>query len=253
MVWAHVANVTIRIYALHDTYVDRNVKVLTKSYVGRLIKGSGNLLKPIMCGAAFVFAGAASALASSPLPPGTLFVCDEGTPYIQVLVPHNVNENAILLLESEQIEMAPTPVASSFGADIMLGNSHWMVHGRGAGQLVLMKDDEAPKECYVSHVDDNRGATQNTQAGSSEYVSAMGNFSLGGNVRVGPGIQYDKSDSLPFGEPIALVSRSGVEMDGYEWFEIKYSEGLRGFQWGGILCSNALHIIGIYDCPAELK
>ena len=61
----------------------------------------------------------------------------------------------------------------------------------------------------------------------------MGNFSLGGNVRSGPGTQYDKTDRLPFGEPVSLVSRSGVELDGYEWFEIEYSEGLRGYQWGG--------------------
>lgn len=86
-----------------------------------------------------------------------------------------------------------------------------------------------------------------------DMVSAVGNFSLGGNVRAGPGMDFASTDSLPLGEPVSLVSRTGIQMDGFEWFEIEYSEGLRGFQWGGIMCSNALHIVGLYDpCPPEL-
>lgn len=208
------------------------------------------MLRRIFFNMALFALGAGSAFASGPLPAGTLFLCDEGEPFVQVLVPHDMNKNAILMLESEQLEMAPMPVASGYGADLILGPHHWMIHGKGSDQLVLMKDDDEPKQCSVSFVDDKNNEAQ--ESDSSDYVSVMGNFSLGGNVRSGPGTQYDKTDSLPFGEPVSLVSRSGVEFDGYEWFEIEYSEGLRGYQWGGILCSNALHIIGIYECPAEL-
>lgn len=196
-----------------------------------------------------ILLGGNAALASGPLPDGTLYVCDEGEPYVQVLVPSNQRLNAILLLGSEQIEMAPTPVASGFGADVVLGPHHWMVHGKGRGNLLLMKDDDAPKRCRVT-----AASSQHSSASSGAYVSRMGNYSLGGNVRSGPGTQYGKIDSLNFGEPIAIVSRSRVQFDGYEWFEIEYSEGLRGYMWGGVMCSKALHIVGLYEsCPTELN
>ncbi|MGJ8528047.1 SH3 domain-containing protein [Maritalea sp.] len=201
---------------------------------------------------ALVFSGTAFASGET-MPAGTLYVCDEGTPYIQVLVPNDMNKNTILMLESEQIEMTPTPVASGFGADVIVGPHHWMVHGKGMNELLLMKDDDAPKNCTANNVDKVSDNKLNT-ASSDGVVSAMGNFSLGGIVRSGPGMDYDKTDSLPYGEPVVLTKRSGVVMDNYEWFQIEYSEGLTGYQWGGIMCSKSLHITGLYeDCPADLN
>lgn len=206
----------------------------------------------IMFGAigAFLMSGGA-AMASGPLPDGTLFLCDEGEPYVQVLVPSGQDMKPILLLGSEQIEMKPTPVASGYGAEVILGPHHWMVHGKGTDNLLLMKDDDEPKQCKVTPT----SSTSSEASGEADsYVSNMGNFALGGNVRSGPSIQNEKVDSLAYGEPIAIVSRTDVQFDGYEWFEIEYSEDLRGYMWGGIMCSNALHIIGLYEsCPADLN
>jgi hypothetical protein len=195
--------------------------------------------------------GSGVAMASGPLPAGTLFLCDEGEPYVQVLVPSGQNANPILLLGSEQIEMEPTPVASGYGAELSLGPHHWMVHGKGADSLLLMKDDEAPKQCKVTSTSSNSAETSGEIEGN---VSSTGNFALGGNVRSGPGIQNEKIDSLAYGEPIAIVSRTDVQYEGYEWYEIEYGEGQSGFMWGGIMCSNALHIAGLYEnCPADLN
>jgi len=59
---------------------------------------------------------------------------------------------------------------------------------------------------------------------------------------------------LAYGEPVVLLERTGVMLDGYEWFKIEYGEGATGYQWGGIMCSNALHIIGLYDpCLVDLN
>lgn len=208
--------------------------------------------KMMMAAMGTLFLSGGAAMASGPLPNGTLYLCDEGEPYVQVMVPHNQDVNPILLLGSEQIEMAPTPAASGFKADVILGPHHWMIHGKGPTEMMLLKDDDAPKQCQVTDMGDE--GTSSPSSASGSYVSTMGNFALGGNVRSGPGTQYDKTDSLNYGEPIAIVSRTDVQYQDYEWFEIEYSEGLRGYMWGGIMCSNALHIIGLYEsCPADLN
>ena len=98
-------------------------------------------------------------------------------------------------------------------------------------------------QCKVTPTSGNSAETSGEGEG---YVSSMGNFALGGNVRSGPGIQNEKIDSLAYGEPIAIVSRTDVQFEDYEWFEIEYGEGQVGFMWGGIMCSNALHVIGLY-------
>ncbi|MCC1482569.1 SH3 domain-containing protein [Roseibaca sp. Y0-43] len=186
----------------------------------------------------------APALAQGDVPPGTVYMCDEGSldrPTIQVVIPHTPGQNATLMLDSEALEMAPTPVGSGFGYDIALPIGHFLVRGKGS-DVELSFDGQAPVMC------------QATADSHNTVVSAMGNFSLGGNVRAGPGTDFARTDSLPYGEPVAILARSGVMFDGYEWFEIEYSEGLRGYQWGGIMCSNALHIIGLYEeCPADLN
>ena len=77
-------------------------------------------------------------------------------------------------------------------------------------------------------------------------LNAMG-FSLGGKVRSGPAMDAPQVDSLQYKEPVVLIQNTGVEMNGYYWFKISYGEGEEGYQWGGIMCSDALHVIGIYE------
>jgi hypothetical protein len=77
-------------------------------------------------------------------------------------------------------------------------------------------------------------------------LNAMG-FSLGGKVRSAPSMEAPQTDSLQFKEPVVLIQNTGVEMNGYYWFKISYGEGEEGYQWGGIMCSDALHVIGIYE------
>ncbi|MEO0636871.1 MAG: SH3 domain-containing protein [Pseudomonadota bacterium] len=192
-----------------------------------------------------------SASASGPLPDGDLYVCDVGTPYTQVLLPKDPNANPIMLLESEQLEMAPVPSGSGARYDLITPNGHRMIQTKGPGEMIFQIDDQPAKLCAL---DTASSTNSSSSTGSSGMVSAVGNFSLGGIVRSGPGLDFDRIDSLPFGEPVSLTERTGVTMDGYEWFKIEYSEGLEGYQWGGIMCSKALNIVGLYaPCPPELK
>lgn len=192
-----------------------------------------------------------AALADEVLPSGAIFVCDEGVPLVQVVVPSDNASSPLLLLGSEQFEMVRTPMASGFAADVALGNNLWTVFSTDPAELYYRVGGAGLRSCVLTDRGENMGA--GTASGQGDVVSAVGNFSLGGKVRSGPGMGFKAIDSLAYGEPVVLKSRSGVDMNGYEWFEIEYSEGLSGYQWGGIMCSNALHIAGLYDpCPSDL-
>ncbi|SNZ19332.1 MliC family protein [Cohaesibacter gelatinilyticus] len=66
-------------------------------------------------------------------------------------------------------------------------------------------------------------------------------YSYGGKVRSGPGMGFRQVGSLREGDPIVILNGTGSMMNGYEWFEIRYRNGRRGFQWGGIMCSSKPH------------
>ncbi|MGL1921211.1 MAG: SH3 domain-containing protein [Hyphomicrobiales bacterium] len=71
--------------------------------------------------------------------------------------------------------------------------------------------------------------------------------SLGGKVRIGASMQAKQIASLYEGDPIIIMNDSGVEMNGYDWFEIKFKNGKTGYQWGGIMCSDNEKINGLYQ------
>lgn len=69
---------------------------------------------------------------------------------------------------------------------------------------------------------------------------------LGGNMRSGPGTNYQKISSVAEGTYLTILFNTGVGFDGYNWFEVALDNGRRGFIWGGILCSNGSQLPGIY-------
>ncbi|MBV6656813.1 MAG: SH3 domain-containing protein [Devosiaceae bacterium] len=109
----------------------------------------------------------------------------------------------------------------------------------GDSGVLFLGSEQLP--CRIMLADNER---EQTQAGA--LVDLLGK-SLGGRVRSGPGTNFDPIDSLPPGEPVVIVRNTGVIFDGYPWFEISYSEGLTGFQWGGIMCSDAQLVPGVFQ------
>ena len=79
----------------------------------------------------------------------------------------------------------------------------------------------------------------------AEQLNIVGQ-SLGGRLRAGPGTNYRKTGSIREGTWLTILSNTGVRFDGYDWFEVVLDNGLRGFQWGGIMCSNGPKIAGIF-------
>lgn len=95
--------------------------------------------------------------------------------------------------------------------------------------------------------DPDRGTPPTAQprrTGTAEGKFPMGGQSLGGIMRSAPSMSSAKVMSLSEGAGIVLIARAGT-MDGYDWFKISF-RGTTGYQWGGIMCSEA-PIRGIFQ------
>ena len=74
--------------------------------------------------------------------------------------------------------------------------------------------------------------------------------SWAGKVRSGPGQNYAQVGSLNEGEDVVLLENTGVMMNGYPWFRIRFRNNREGYKWGGILCAKRVPVDGVYkQCP----
>ncbi|MEO1746847.1 MAG: SH3 domain-containing protein [Pseudomonadota bacterium] len=129
------------------------------------------------------------------------------------------------------------------------GEGRWVNPGQevqfmpeGDSGLLFLGSEQLP--CTIILADNEVESEPANNNGAA--ASALGK-SLGGRVRSGPGTQFDATDSLPEGEPVVIVANTGVMLNGYPWFEISYSEGLTGYQWGGIMCSDGQLVPGVFQ------
>jgi len=116
-----------------------------------------------------------------------------------------------------------------------------LVYGVGTG-------NEGHVGCRVAGEPDEDGAGEATTdaAGGGDAIAIRAK-SWGGKLRGGPGVEYSQTGSLHEGARVTLLQNTGVKWNGYDWFRIRTADGKEAFQWGGILCSDALHVIGIYE------
>ncbi len=85
-----------------------------------------------------------------------------------------------------------------------------------------------------------------TVGGNEIFDINLQGYSLGGKLRGGPGTNFSQTGSLKEGTGITILTNTGVRFDGYDWFEVVTDRGVRGYQWGGIMCSNGVRLDGIY-------
>lgn len=83
------------------------------------------------------------------------------------------------------------------------------------------------------------------QGGKSQLAGPMKGRSFGGKVRAKPSMDSAQVASLKENDPITILRGSGQFMGEWEWFEIEW-RGKRGYQWGGIMCSNQ-PVAGIFE------
>lgn len=120
---------------------------------------------------------------------------------------------------------------------------------------------------YIKKLGEGAPAAATTPENSAPNDFPAGAGSWGGIVRDGPGQDHRKLDSLNEGEPITLLERTNVVVDGFPWFKISYRGGRIGYKWGGILCSTGSErpdlyktcspaseaVSGVKDTSAECK
>jgi hypothetical protein len=138
--------------------------------------------------------------------------------------------------QNEQFEFAlrATPMASGF----RFANDFAEFWGKGRDASLTINGRKVP--CIP--------AAANLPApppGGSMALNTPGR-SLGGKVRSGPGTNFAAVGSLAEGASLTILSNAGVQFNGFDWFEISAGD-LRGFHWGGIMCSDGVGIAGVYQ------
>ena len=73
--------------------------------------------------------------------------------------------------------------------------------------------------------------------------------SFGGAFRQGPSMDTRQIGSIRERAPITIIKNAGNEMNGFDWFQIRF-KGRTGYQWGGIICSRS-KVKGIYQTCDE--
>ncbi len=92
--------------------------------------------------------------------------------------------------------------------------------------------------------------TDAVQAASEPSGFPVEAGSWGGKVRSGPGMEHAQIASLRQGEPLTLLARTEIVFNDYPWFRIRTSDGLEGYQWGGVVCARGVAVEGAFEtCP----
>lgn len=93
------------------------------------------------------------------------------------------------------------------------------------------------------------GSSGGGHAGGFPIRAASG----GGVIRSGPGVNFRRLGSTRQFEPLTVIRNTGVMMNNFPWFEIRYRGGRRGFQWGGLICSTNRPFAGTFDTCANFR
>ncbi len=73
-------------------------------------------------------------------------------------------------------------------------------------------------------------------------------ISLGSVARDAPSRDGRKIESLQKGEPVSLLGEAGNYINDFQWFKVRYSDGIEAYIWGGTLCVDT-ELAGILiDC-----
>ncbi len=186
-----------------------------------------------LCAALLVAAGGGPALAALDTP----FQCTAPDAIYFVGYETGNNEHVFVSTEfapprqEEQLEFALRAVPS--GSGFRFANDFAEFRGQGRNASLTMRGQDLP--CIPTPANVPLDAVLDTPGRS-----------LGGKVRSGPGMDFPQVGSLPEGTRVKIHANAGVHFNGYDWFEI-VSGDVRGYQWGGIMCSEGRLVPGIFQ------
>ena len=110
-------------------------------------------------------------------------------------------------------------------------------------ELEVAGAGEATADAAGGPVEDTAGEATGDASGSADIPA----ISLGGNLRAGPGTEFEDVGGLQQGTPITLLVDTGVVLDGYTWWEIEQANGQIAFQWGGVICVPGGGVNGVFE------
>ncbi|MEX3016018.1 MliC family protein [Gymnodinialimonas hymeniacidonis] len=113
------------------------------------------------------------------------------------------------------------------------------------GQAFLTTASGAQFNCVVTSIDEPGGSQAG--GGYDPQVGPFPGFSFGGNLRGGPGTNFADVGSTFEGQPITLVTDTGIFFNGYSWWAVQLQNGQDAYQWGGLLCAPGLQLAGIFN------
>lgn len=78
-------------------------------------------------------------------------------------------------------------------------------------------------------------------------LTNIGGRSLGAAVYDGPASYYARLGYVEKQTGVTIFGRVRLPLGGYDWFEVVADNGLRGYMWGGLLCSEGLQVNGLFE------
>ena len=188
------------------------------------------------------------AFALSPaLAADTIYECDAvGDGNTVVTIPGNNHRIAWAqyTLDSEYggASQGPTRLELHDGDQYIAKGLIFSLHGNHA----QLDDIHGDIVVNCNRVNAGQNHASGSVGGNETIYNGVPARSLGGKVRAGPGTNFQQIGSLGEGERVSIVANTGVKYDGLDWFEIRFN-GKRGYQWGGIMCSQDSRLPGIYQ------
>ncbi|MEP3232139.1 MAG: hypothetical protein ABJO30_04870 [Hyphomicrobiales bacterium] len=203
-------------------------------------------------GASFFSSGTTTANAASI----EVYVCDaigDGHYEISILSDRSTSARVSYVIQGNQHNLngpynyykrAGQNWVAGNGFDFAYANGHGNFHDKNANAFSDCRSGARNNGHQTDHGQTDNGSPSNHLPGATLNIRAL---SLGGSLRNGPGINYQKVGSIRGRAPITLVRNTGVRMNGYDWFEIIAPKGRRAYQWGGIMCSPRHYIAGVFE------
>lgn len=134
------------------------------------------------------------------------------------------------------------PVRSGSGSVYQSGNATFTEH---QGRTFL--DVEGFRlTCTVFAITEPGGPTVfpgNPPQGGGTFEG----FSFGGNLRSGPGTNFQDVGSTFNGQQLTLIADTGVNLNGFNWWIVQLPNGQQAHQWGGLLCAPRFFLNGIFN------
>lgn len=170
----------------------------------------------------------------------TLHVSEPDVAYAYYQLGDGENTQSIQWENFEVLERAPSASPSGFR---FIKEGEFPLEFFGKHRAAILSYQFESVHCRLLPVEDPIDDDDLGGAAIGVNVAAK---SYGGRLRQSPSADAMAVGSLPEGAAITLLENTGVELNGYPWFLIRYTGG-EAYHWGGIICWLGEPVAGVYQ------